>query len=78
MLETLYVTGDDSPFITEQDLIQKGVLAARSMVTGANDITMCIDCGEPIGIERKKIVPSTRRCITCEVIDAQYSKLFSR
>ena len=78
MSDTMYVTGDDSPFIVEQEVILKGVSAARYAMAGTNDITMCVDCGEPIGSERKKAIPSATRCISCETINAQMAKLFLR
>lgn len=31
-----------------------------------NDVMFCIDCGEPIGEQRKKAVPHAVRCITCQ------------
>lgn len=31
-----------------------------------NDTDECIDCGEPIGAERKKILPYAVRCVGCQ------------
>lgn len=32
----------------------------------ANDITDCIDCGDPIGTDRKKAAPYAVRCAECQ------------
>lgn len=32
----------------------------------ANDVMDCDDCGKPIGVNRKKAVPSATRCIQCQ------------
>lgn len=32
----------------------------------ANDITDCIDCGDPIGAKRKQAAPHTTYCIECQ------------
>lgn len=31
-----------------------------------NDIADCVDCGEPIGIERKNALPWAVRCVKCQ------------
>lgn len=31
-----------------------------------NDVHDCMDCGEPIGVQRKKSVPHAVRCIACQ------------
>lgn len=31
----------------------------------ATEDTECVDCGEPIGSERKRAMPSAVRCIKC-------------
>lgn len=31
-----------------------------------NNITDCVDCGEPIGVEHKKAVPYALRCVICQ------------
>lgn len=31
-----------------------------------NDTDECIDCGQPIGAERKKILPYAVRCVGCQ------------
>ena len=71
MPNTIQVTGDDDPFISQQEAIDAGVKAAREAICHVSLITICIDCGEPIGDERKKAVPSTMRCIDCETIHAR-------
>ncbi len=32
----------------------------------ANDVTVCIDCDDPIGIERKVAAPYATYCIECQ------------
>lgn len=31
-----------------------------------NDITECVDCGNPIGDKRKQALPHALRCIVCQ------------
>lgn len=39
---------------------------ARCGISTANDIADCVDCGEPIGAQRKAAVPYAVRCIDCQ------------
>lgn len=32
----------------------------------ANTVTDCMDCGEPIGVQRKAALPHAVRCIDCQ------------
>ena len=38
----------------------------KSQAMTANDITDCIECDKPIGVKRKRYMPSATRCITCQ------------
>lgn len=42
--------------------------AALSLIkkTTANDVTICIDCGELIDAKRKLAAPHTKHCIECQ------------
>lgn len=71
MPNTIQVTGDDDPFYTEQEMINKSIASAREALDRVSLTTICIDCGEPIGAERKKAVPSAMRCIECETANAR-------
>lgn len=39
---------------------------SRIKTQAANDITDCIDCGDPIGTDRKKAAPHATYCVECQ------------
>jgi len=66
MPNTIQVTGDDSPFLDEQERIDIGVQAARAAIQGKSMTTVCLECGGPIGEARLKAMPSATLCIECK------------
>lgn len=59
------VTGDDEPFLIQQDQVDKSLLAVREALNKKSFTTICIDCGEEIGAARLAALPSATLCIDC-------------
>jgi len=60
------VTGDDEPFLIQQDQVDKSLLAVREKLNKKSLTTICLDCGEEIGTARLEAVPSATLCIDCQ------------
>lgn len=48
-----------------EQILAMQIKHAQSHAT-PNDITECIDCGEPIGKVRKQALPHAVRCVGCQ------------
>ncbi|STZ08584.1 DnaK suppressor protein [Moraxella caprae] len=46
----------------------------QRQTTPANDITECLDCGEPIGEKRKQAVPYAVRCVACVACQSEFER----
>ena len=66
MTDTMHVTEDDEPFLIQQGLLDSSLTSVREELNKVSLTTMCLDCGDPIGVERKKAVPSATMCIDCQ------------
>lgn len=64
--ETYHVTEDDEPFLIQQELVGNQLDNVRAELEKVSLTTVCIECAEDIGKERKAAVPSATRCIDCE------------
>lgn len=72
MPNPIQVTGDDEPFLIQQDMLDRSLEAVRDTLNKKSLTTICLDCGEEIGAARLKAVPSATRCIDCqEIVDAR-------
>lgn len=50
----------------EEERIRKSLAAIALEMKGENPDVDCIDCGEEIEEERRRIMPSAKRCFTCQ------------
>lgn len=66
MSNPIQVTGDDEPFLIQQDLVDKSLEAVREVLNKKSHTKVCLDCGELIGEMRLAIVPSATLCIDCQ------------
>jgi RNA polymerase-binding transcription factor DksA len=66
MTNTIQVTGDDEPFLIQQDQVDNSLLAVREILNKKSITTICLSCGEEIGAARCKAVPSATLCIDCQ------------
>jgi len=63
---TIQVTGDDEPFLIQQDQVDNSLLAVREALSKKSITTICLECGEEIGTARLEAVPSATMCIDCQ------------
>lgn len=70
MPNTIQVTGDDEPFLIQQDIVDTQLDAVRQQLHGISLTTICLECEEPIGAARKKAVPNATLCIECATAKA--------
>jgi RNA polymerase-binding transcription factor DksA len=76
------VSGDGDAFVNEQNDIAAEIAKAQQSLAVHSGFTLCTECGDYIGDERKKALPSAVHCIGCatalEVIkqstDLRYNK----
>ena len=66
MPNTIQVTGDDEPFLIQQDMVDTSLAVVRETMSRKSLTTICLDCGEDIGTARLKAVPSATLCIDCQ------------
>ncbi|ALL14276.1 TraR/DksA C4-type zinc finger protein [Caulobacter henricii] len=45
---------------------------------GPEDLVACVECGDPIGLERREVRPGALRCVECEEARERVQRLFSR
>jgi DnaK suppressor protein len=50
----------------EQERIRKSLVAIAIEMKAENPDIECIECGEEIEEERRRILPSARRCYLCQ------------
>lgn len=61
-------TGERQIEAAEQNVAMEteaGVAKIRALLSAAGDED-CMDCGDPIGVERRMALPSATRCIQCQ------------
>jgi len=73
-MPAIQVTGDDEPFLYQQDQVDASMEDVREVLNKISPIIMCIDCGEEIGAARKKAVPSATLCIECQEFKDEYKR----
>jgi RNA polymerase-binding transcription factor DksA len=66
MPNTIQVTGDDSPFLHHEEVLNASLDAVREALKKKSLTTICLDCAEEIGSSRLEAVPSATRCIDCQ------------
>jgi len=73
-MPAIQVTGDDEPFLYQQDQVDASMEDVREVLNKISPIIMCIACGEEIGAARKKAVPSATLCIECQEFKDEYKR----
>jgi phage/conjugal plasmid C-4 type zinc finger TraR family protein len=58
----------------EQELIDEAIARQAAATPRGPSRTDCIDCSDPIPVERRKAVPGCKRCVDCET----YNELRAR
>lgn len=56
----------------EEARIFKGLVAIKNEVTQVNEDDYCMDCGDEIDEDRRRAMPSAKRCLNCQ---KQWEKL---
>jgi phage/conjugal plasmid C-4 type zinc finger TraR family protein len=74
MPNPIQVTGDDEPFLYQQDQVDASMEAVREALSKVSLTNVCIECGEEIGAARKKAVPSATLCIDCQEFKDEYKR----
>lgn len=68
---------DDSGLAeTHEQIVEKAVSKIRKEMARNSGYTECIDCGEEIGEERKRILPSATKCVECQSLFDLKNKLY--
>jgi phage/conjugal plasmid C-4 type zinc finger TraR family protein len=66
-IEQVQITEEeDEAFVLQQGEVDASLANVREALNKKSLTTICIECGEPIGEERKKAVPSAEYCIDCQ------------
>lgn len=61
------ITVDDEPFLIQQDQVDNSLSVIRDVLNKKSLTSICLDCGDEIGSQRLKIVPSATLCIDCQI-----------
>lgn len=71
---------DDADIAQEYErlLTEESIERAKASLAPPSGITECEGCGDEIEAERRRVLPSARRCIECERRRERFKRLFSR